>query len=116
MSVIGERIRKVREELGMTRNQLAEKAGISTSMLYYYEKEQKNPSAEVLARICEALDISADYILGLIDEEKPLSFIRLELTKPEEHEDIIEEIANVLKESDIAEKLLQIIQRRTKKN
>ena len=115
MSVIGKRIRELRESLKMTRNQLAEKVGISTSMLYYYEKEQKVPSAEVLARICEVLDISADYLLGLIDEPKSLSFIRVELTKPKNKKELIDEIGRVLKESDIAEKLMVVIQKYTKK-
>ena len=44
----GKRIRTIRKERGYSRNQLAEKAGISSKFLYEIEQGRKKFSAETL--------------------------------------------------------------------
>jgi len=68
---IGDRIRLIREQRGLTRQQLAEKIGTSVGIIYFYEKNRKIPSAEILKRIAEAFNVSADYLLGLTDDPTP---------------------------------------------
>ena len=60
---IGLRIQEVRKEQNMTREELAEKAEISTKFLYEIEIGKKGLSAESVLKISRALSISSDYLL-----------------------------------------------------
>ena len=60
---VGKRIKEFREEIKMTREELAEKVGISTKFLYEVENGKKGLSAETLLKISKALSCSCDYIL-----------------------------------------------------
>ena len=65
---IGQRIQKIRKERGLTRENLAEKAEISTKFLYEVERGKKGISAESILKISVALSVSSDYLL--LGEEK----------------------------------------------
>ena len=59
---------RLREELkqnGMPVKALAEKIGVSPEMVTQYCTTKKLPSLDTFIKICKALDVSADYILGL---------------------------------------------------
>lgn len=60
---IGLRIQEVRKERNMTREDLAEKAEISTKFLYEVEIGKKGLSAESVWKISRALSVSSDYLL-----------------------------------------------------
>lgn len=68
---VGERIKEVREEQGMSVYMLSKKAKINSSSLYHCEKGLNCPSLEVAARICRVLDISLDWLaLAFFDDEE----------------------------------------------
>lgn len=69
---IAERIQYRRLQLGLTREALAELAGTDQKQLWRYEKGKTIPSAEVIANFADALNVTADYILGLTDEIRPI--------------------------------------------
>lgn len=60
---IGARIREAREQLQMSRETLARLTGISALFLGYVECGQKGMSLETLVSFCDALHITADYLL-----------------------------------------------------
>ena len=60
---IGKRLEKVREGRGMTREEVAEKAGISTKFLYEVERGKKGISAQTVVRLAKTLSVSCDYLL-----------------------------------------------------
>ena len=60
---VGNRIREVRKARGLTQEQLAEMANMSTGFLGEVEREEKLPGLEIFVSIAIALDISTDYIL-----------------------------------------------------
>lgn len=60
---IGNRIKTLRESRGFTREELAEKAEISSKFLYEVEKGRKGLSADTLLKISRTLSCSCDYIL-----------------------------------------------------
>ena len=60
---IGKRIRQIREEKEITRDQLAASAEITTKFLYELENGKKGLSATTLLKIANALSCSCDYIL-----------------------------------------------------
>ena len=68
---LGNRLRQIREQARLTREEVAEKAGISTRHL------QKNPSVDTLYRLIRVLGISADSVFypELVQEDSSLSLI-----------------------------------------
>ena len=60
---VGRRIAQARADKGYSQAMLAEKANISISHLSNIERGRKSLSAEVLLKISEALQVSADGIL-----------------------------------------------------
>lgn len=66
---MGSRIRKQRELLGYTREQLAEKLDVSTKFCSDIELGVKGISIQTLAKLTELLHLSADYILFGEDEQ-----------------------------------------------
>ena len=60
---VGIRIRKLREQNGLTRENLAELADISNKFLYEIEVGQKGFSAATLSRIADGLSVTTDYLL-----------------------------------------------------
>ena len=62
---IQKRLRDAIKYGDITQKELAEKLGINPSTVSKYMKQDKYPSLDTFANICEILDISADEILGL---------------------------------------------------
>ena len=50
---------------GITQTEIAKKACITSASLSDYIHKGKLPTLETFARICDAIDVSADEILGL---------------------------------------------------
>lgn len=67
-AVMGQRIKAKRKELHLTQEQLAETCNISISFLGHIERGTRIASLETLYGLCRALDVSADYLLGLAEE------------------------------------------------
>lgn len=65
------RIKKLREELHMTQQELADKLGGAKSTIAMYENETRKPSMEVLIKLSEIFDCSIDYLLGKSDIKNP---------------------------------------------
>ncbi|MCI7061412.1 MAG: helix-turn-helix domain-containing protein [Lachnospiraceae bacterium] len=68
MQYFGERLRDLRHEKHMTQKQLADKLDLSKGTISAYEQGKKYPSIEVLIKLCNILQVSADYLLGLSDD------------------------------------------------
>lgn len=62
--LIGSRICQRRKELHITQKKLAEQIDISNNHISGIETGEKKPSLETLLIICDALDISVDYLLN----------------------------------------------------
>ena len=63
--------KRLKEEIklsGMTTQELADKIGVTNPMITQYYTTYKNPSLETFEKLCRALDVSADYLLGLTDK------------------------------------------------
>lgn len=67
MQYFGEKLYLLRKSKGWTQQQLANKVGLVKSSISAYEKSAKYPSIEVLINLCEVLEVSADYLIGLSD-------------------------------------------------
>ena len=62
--VFGKRLKELRKEHGCNIEQFADMVGISKSTLGYYENDKRMPDIEILARIANVLNVSADYLIG----------------------------------------------------
>ncbi|GEM_PF-728446 len=60
---MGERIFSLRREMGMTQEDLAERAGVSSQFISYAESGKRSVRSENLLRISQALHVSVDYLL-----------------------------------------------------
>lgn len=66
-TILGERLKELREERGYTQKQLSEELGINSVTYLHYEKEQREPPLSLLADIARFYGVSVDYLLGLND-------------------------------------------------
>ena len=62
-----ESLKRFRKEFKITQKQVADAIGIQKNAYQAYEYGKVKPSVEILARIAEAFNVSADYLLGLND-------------------------------------------------
>ncbi len=62
---LGERIRELRTECGLSQKQLAAEIGVATNTVSQYESGKSKTSIDVLANLAAALDTTTDYLLGL---------------------------------------------------
>ena len=63
LKTMGQRIMVRRKSLRMTQEELAEKLGVSTQMISNLELGKKAIRPDNLAKVCEALELSADFVL-----------------------------------------------------
>jgi transcriptional regulator with XRE-family HTH domain len=64
MSNIGNRIKALRQEQGLTQTDLAQKIGMSYIQIGRYETQKSNPSADVLQKLAKALETSTDFLMN----------------------------------------------------
>ncbi len=62
---IGSRIRKFREERGMSQKQLADMLNVSNSRVSNWEQGINRPDADILADMCRALKVSPSELLDV---------------------------------------------------
>ena len=61
--ILGRNIRRLREEAGLSQEQLAFDAGMKRSYLSDMERGVRNPSVRALGRLAAALKVSPDELL-----------------------------------------------------
>lgn len=66
-TILGERLKELREDRGYTQKQLSEKLGVNSVTYLHYEKEQREPPLSLLADMAVFFGVSVDYLLGLND-------------------------------------------------
>lgn len=66
----GQRLKKVLAERGMMQKELAEKIGVNEMAISRYIHGGRMVSVSILIDICKALNVSADYLLGLTEVTK----------------------------------------------
>lgn len=67
---IGKKIAEIRKENGMTQKQLAAMLNKSETGFASWEQGLSEPSVHDLRLLCKIFQCSADYLLGLEDDEK----------------------------------------------
>jgi transcriptional regulator with XRE-family HTH domain len=71
MFMIGQRLRDLRENHGLSREALAQEIGVSPQQIYRWETGENDPTGDLLAKLSHVLVTSTDYLLGLVDTPLP---------------------------------------------
>lgn len=71
---IGGRLRKVREERGLSQRQLAGRAGLTSSAISLMESNKTSPSVASLKSLLDALPLSLSEFFSGLEEEGPPRF------------------------------------------
>lgn len=61
-------LRLIREELGLSQKELAEKLNVSHTNIYNYEVGRTEPSIDILKQLAAVLGVSVGYLVGAEDE------------------------------------------------
>lgn len=103
----GDRLKNERENKGFTMSALGEAIGVAKQTINSYEKGEKQPTISNLIKLCEVLDCSSDYLIGLSDDPR-FNLVRLtdeqhtyevKVDKTQDKNNItLEDIYNLLKE------------------
>lgn len=71
MSILGDRIKTERERLGLIREDLGHKLGVSYSTIAMYEQGNREPNNDTLLKLSKIFNCSLDYLLGVTSNKNP---------------------------------------------
>lgn len=63
----GERLKAIREMRGFSQGELEERLSLGNTQIYRYKTSKADPSSDVLVRLATELEVTVDYLLGLVD-------------------------------------------------
>ena len=84
---LGQKIRIIRDSLGLTQEQLAEGADISLKHLGEIERGRGNPTLATIVDLAKALHVTLSELLALADEKVPLDTSSIEIRALVEKQD-----------------------------
>ncbi len=61
----GNILKQLRTQSCLTQKQLAEKIGVTKSVISYYELQERTPSPDVIIKLAEIFHVTTDYLLGI---------------------------------------------------
>lgn len=68
---LGQNIEMLRNNFGVTQEELSKKIGISRQAVYKWEKNKSTPTIENIMKICEIFDVDInDFLKGKISKRK----------------------------------------------
>ena len=73
--LFAKRLRELRREKGLSQVELGAMLGYGYTAISGYETGRNEPSFADFIRLCELLDVSADYILGLSHIRRPYAVL-----------------------------------------
>lgn len=91
-----ENLQIARERKGMTQKDVAEKIGVAKSTYSLYESGNREPNVQIIKKIADILDTSADELLGIDEPQITIAahkedgnFTPEELEKIEEYKKLL---------------------------
>lgn len=89
MSTLGERLRQLRKEKNINREDIANLLGVTVRSVTNYESGQRNLDPNQLIALADYFDVSMDYLTGRSNDPKPPQTTTIDDDWPE--------IANILR-------------------
>lgn len=65
---LGNRLKKEREKKGWSQMYVAERLGITNSVLSNYERDYRDPDTGMLSKLADLYEVDTDYLLGRSDK------------------------------------------------
>lgn len=65
---MGERLKQLRLENGLKLKEVATALNVTIRSINRYEDGTREPSVDLIIKFCKLYKVSADYLLGLTDE------------------------------------------------
>ena len=63
-----ERLKELRIQKGLTQKQVAIAVGVVPTAIANYEAGTREPSIDILKKLCVLFNVSSDYLIGLSDK------------------------------------------------
>ena len=73
----GKKLKELRLQAGLTQKQLADRIGVTKSVVSYYELQERQPSPDMLVKLAGVFHVTTDFLLG-IDNQKMLDISDLD--------------------------------------
>jgi len=90
----GEKIRTVRERKGYTLKMVAQKAGVSESLVSQIERNRVSPAIDTLLTLADVLDINLEFLFEEYRRKRPVQIVRATERKTISEDDVTyEELA-----------------------
>ena len=67
MKIFSERLRESLGLKSISQSELAKRVGVARNTITGYCNGKHEPSLEILAKICKAINETSDYLIGLVD-------------------------------------------------
>ncbi|MCL6443345.1 MAG: helix-turn-helix domain-containing protein [Alicyclobacillus sp.] len=68
MVTFGSRLQSLRNSVGLTQEEFARRLQISKSAVGMYERDEREPSFELVRKIADFFGVTTDYLLGRSDD------------------------------------------------
>lgn len=95
----GEKLRSVREKKGFTLKTVAQKAGVSESLVSQIERNHVSPAIDTLLALADVLDINLSYLFEEYNRKRPVQIIRSDERRTINEDDVhFEELAQPTEE------------------
>lgn len=91
----GNRLRELRTGKKMTQQQLADRLGLTKSVISAYETAMRYPSYDVLIHIATIFRVSTDYLLGM-EQNRTIDISGLSI----ENERLVYQLVEALRENE----------------
>ena len=72
----GQKLREIREKKNITLKEVAEKAGVSESLISQIERNKVSPAIETLLNIINVLDIDMEYLFSEFKQSKAVHLVK----------------------------------------
>lgn len=69
MDIFQQRLKDLRKERNYTQKEFADKIQTTDDSIFSWEKGRSQPPIEIIRRICIEFNVSADYLLGLENDD-----------------------------------------------
>lgn len=77
----GQRLKVIRQGRALTQQELGDKVGVSQRVIAYYESDDAQPPGALLVDLAQALQVTADELLGIEPVKEKVSAKRARLRK-----------------------------------
>ena len=86
MEIISKRLKKLREDAGLSQTKIGQLVGVPQSSIYRYEQGKSTPSPKTFRWYADFFDVSLDYLFGRTDDPHGVHYDcqpKLETINPE---------------------------------